>query len=570
MKYKNIANNRSSVWKNFKQDWPILNLSTTSFNIILTSYLIIAFNSIFLTKVDELHSTPGIPHFIFMITVVLLLFIVLHFFISLITYKYLHKSVAVLILISSAACYFYMDAYGIMIDKSMLQNVLETDFAEAHEIMPFSLFSTIFLLGVIPSLFVILLKITYPKIIRGTLINLRNILVSLVMLGLIAAVYYQDYASLFRSSPFIRDLAVPINFVNASKRVIKSKYFHSYKELITMGTDAKRGSLWRQNKKRVISVLVVGETARAENFSLNGYERNTNPSLSPLTTLNLSNFTSCGTTTAISLPCMFAKATREKFDSSAAEYTENLLDIIQRAGLPVYWIDNNSGCKGVCSRVKFIDVSEENDPELCIKSDQSLLKAECYDEILIKALKKTIASSDEDMFIVLHQKGSHGPAYYLRAPSQFQAFKPACESAELQVCSQEEIINAYDNSLLYTDFVVSKAIDELNNGSDEFDSSLIYVSDHGESLGENGLFLHGMPYIIAPSQQTHVPFVSWISDKYAERFNINISCMKNKSSQEFSHDNLFSSILGWINIETKEYSQGLDIFSSCQTKGKNS
>lgn len=569
MNNKVIANGRTSIWESVKQNCSKLSLSSTRFNIILTSYLIIAFNYIFLAKVDELHTTPGMPHLFFMMSAVVLLFIVLHFFISLITYKYLHKSLVALILISSAGSYFYMDTYGIMIDKSMAQNVLETDLAEAHEVMTFSLFSSVFLFGAIPALIAIFIKVNYPPIIKGTLINIRNILVSFVALGLIAAVYYQDYASLFRGNPFIRDMAVPINFVNATKGVIKDKFFHSHNDLITMGTDAKRGPLSQNNKKRVISVLVVGETARAENFSLNGYERITNPRLSPLITLNMNNFSSCGTTTAISVPCLFAKATRNKFDSTAADFTENLLDIVQRAGMPVYWLDNNSGCKDVCNRVTFIDVSNEKDPELCMGKEQGLLETECYDEILVKALKKTIASSNDDMFIVLHQKGSHGPAYYLRAPSQFQEFKPACESAELQFCSQEEIKNAYDNSLLYTDFIVSEVINELKFRSDEFDSSLIYVSDHGESLGENRIFLHGMPYMIAPSEQTHVPFVSWIPENYAQRFGIDTACMKNKAEQTFSHDNMFSSLLGWMNIETKEYTPDLDMFRSCHTKSMN-
>ena len=359
-------------------------------------------------------------------------------------------------------------------------------------------------------------------------------------------------------------MAVPVNFVNATKGIVKDTLFESNQELVTIGKDAKLGSILSNNKKRVISVLVMGETARAENFSLNGYERNTNPNLSHLITLNFTNFSSCGTTTAISVPCLFSKATRKQFNSAKADYTENLLDIVQRAGMPVYWIDNNSGCKEVCRRVNFIDVSKSDDLEFCTQKTSGFLKKECYDEILVKALKKTIASTDEDMFIILHQKGSHGPAYYLRTPNEFQQFQPLCKTSEMQFCRQQEIVNAYDNTILYSDFVISEVIEELHDSSEDYDSSLMYVSDHGESLGEKGLFLHGLPYMFAPSQQTDVPFMAWIPQSFAERFGIDIACLQSLSSEAFSHDNLFSTFLSWLNIETSEYTKDLDIFSSCR------
>ena len=538
--------------------------SPTILNLSVIVYLVVAFNHSLFEKIDDLHTSPGWDHALFMVSVVVLLSIIISFFLSFFTYKYIHKITLIVIIISSSITSFYMDTFGILIDKSMLQNVLETDVAEAHEILSFSLFSSVLIFGLIPALAIIFVSVSYPSFLKGSLINLRDILAALLLLGVIASIYYQDYASLFRNNAFIRDMAVPVNFVNATKGIVKDTLFESNQELVTIGKDAKLGSILSNNKKRVISVLVMGETARAENFSLNGYERNTNPNLSHLITLNFTNFSSCGTTTAISVPCLFSKATRKQFNSAKADYTENLLDIVQRAGMPVYWIDNNSGCKEVCRRVNFIDVSKSDDLEFCTQKTSGFLKKECYDEILVKALKKTIASTDEDMFIILHQKGSHGPAYYLRTPNEFQQFQPLCKTSEMQFCRQQEIVNAYDNTILYSDFVISEVIEELHDSSEDYDSSLMYVSDHGESLGEKGLFLHGLPYMFAPSQQTDVPFMAWIPQSFAERFGIDIACLQSLSSEAFSHDNLFSTFLSWLNIETSEYTKDLDIFSSCR------
>jgi len=547
-------------------------LSTTSFTLLITFYLLIAFNSIFLNKVSELHGEAVPGHFMFMVSLVVFLAVVLNFFLTLSAFRFILKPFTMFLLIGSAVAFYYMKTYGILIDVNMIENVLETDVGEATEIMTLGMFIDVIIWGLIPAIIVFYIPIHYGSFVKEIIRKVVTVVLSFMIIGIIAAGYYQDYASLFRSNHYIRDLAVPINFVNAFNSIIKTRYLKTTHTLTPLGQDAHLGEVWNvknsptMKDKRVITVLIVGETARAENFSLNGYSRITNPELSKLPIINFSNFHSCGTSTAVSLPCMFSRQDRKHYDGSEAKYTENVLDIINRAGIPVIWLDNNSGCKGVCSRVGFQSLSYAKDPENCVEGIKGEHHGECFDSILIKNMLEKIKETSGNLMLVLHQKGSHGPAYYLRTPPEFQQFKPFCKSAQLQLCSREEITNAYDNSLLYTDYIIANVIKRLQENQDQYDSALLYLSDHGESLGENRLFLHGLPYMIAPSQQTHVPALTWLSKGYAQRFNINLSCLKLKSTDEFSQDNLFDSLLGLMDIKTAEYQSGMDIFNSCQAK----
>jgi lipid A ethanolaminephosphotransferase len=256
---------------------------------------------------------------------------------------------------------------------------------------------------------------------------------------------------------------------------------------------------------------------------------------------------------------VFSALGRHKYSDSKARSQEGLLDVIKHAGLDVLWVDNNSGCKGVCDRVRVEDVSQP------VKGDPLCDSEECFDERLLRGLPELIRNARQDMVIVLHQKGSHGPAYWKRHPAAFKSFGPECETSDLSKCSQESIVAAYDNTIVYTDFVLAKAIDLLRNASKEdgIDTSLLYFSDHGESLGENNLYLHGAPYVISPKEQRHVPFMLWLSDSFRERFKLDQECLAARAKQEFSHDNIFHSTLGMLDINTAIYNPKLDLFSAC-------
>ncbi len=183
---------------------------------------------------------------------------------------------------------------------------------------------------------------------------------------------------------------------------------------------------------------------------------------------------------------------------------------------------------------------------------------------MLNDLQSYLNKLNGDAVIVLHQKGSHGPAYYLRYPNSFEKFKPVCTTSELQQCSQEEIVNAYDNTILYTDYVLAKVIDFLQNNSNKFDTGMLYVSDHGESLGENNLYLHGSPYAIAPKNQTHIPMLVWLSEGFRQRSQIDWQCLQQHKNDVYSHYHIFHSVLGLLEVETQVYHQGLDLFHSCK------
>jgi lipid A ethanolaminephosphotransferase len=346
----------------------------------------------------------------------------------------------------------------------------------------------------------------------------------------------------------------PLNSIWAVA-VVAAKPFQKPKTLQAVGTDA----VWagQAGAKPKILLLVVGETARSANFQLNGYGRATNPQLSARKdVLSFTQVASCGTSTAASLPCMFAPQGRTDFSDKL--YEEGLLDVLQRAGLAVLWIDNQSGCKGACARVPTVSTTNAKDPAYCSGD-------ECMDAIMVSRLDAEIAKLAPErrakgVVVVLHQMGSHGPAYFKRSPPAQKVFQPECQSNTLQDCPRQNIVNAYDNSLVYTDLVLNQAIAWLQSRADTARGALLYVSDHGESLGENNLYLHGLPYAIAPDFQKHVPWIAWNSPD----FGIDQTCLRQRRDTPISHDNLFHTVLGMMQVQTAVYDKNLDAYASCR------
>jgi lipid A ethanolaminephosphotransferase len=305
-----------------------------------------------------------------------------------------------------------------------------------------------------------------------------------------------------------------------------------------------------------VTIIVVGETARAMSFSLNGYGRDTNPRLALERSLvNFSDVSSCGTATAVSVPCVFSDLTRSGYSDDKARSKEGLLDVLRRAGMEVIWRDNNSGCKGVCDRVTFEDMSKPVPGSPFCNTD------DCYDEHLLEGLPALIRSAERDLVIVLHQKGSHGPAYWKRYPPGFGKFGPVCRTSELEKCSRDAIAAAYDNTILYTDHFLDRTIALLKEAG--VPASMLYFSDHGESLGEKNMYLHGAPYMFSPEEQRKVPMMLWMSDSFTSRFHIDRGCLAARSGQRFSHDNVFHSTLGMLNVNTAVYNAKLDLFQAC-------
>jgi len=302
----------------------------------------------------------------------------------------------------------------------------------------------------------------------------------------------------------------------------------------------------------------VGETARSKSFSLNGYSKQTNQYTQKKNIVSFSNMHSCGTATAVSVPCMFSRLSKNNYSKRKATHQQNLLDIVHLAGTDILWIDNNGSCKSVCKRVNTIYLNTDKKNPLC---DGEY----CFDGALLGPFKKKLANLTHDnTLIVLHMIGSHGPTYYRRYPAEKALFLPDCQRSDIQNCSNDALVNTYDNTIAYTDFVLAEIIDELQVKSEELDinMSMLYVSDHGESLGEKGVYLHGLPYTFAPNEQTHIPLLYWDNDINASS---RISCLQEMSSTKISHDNLFDSMLSMVNVKSKTYNHKLDIFHSCKS-----
>ncbi|HEU4851433.1 MAG TPA: phosphoethanolamine--lipid A transferase [Telluria sp.] len=487
---------------------------------------------------------------------------VFNMLLSVASLPYLQKPVLMLILVCSAAASYFVDRYGVQIDKAMIQNVVETDMREATELFNLRFVATLLLLGALPALLVARTPVHYDTVRRQAVKAGGWFLLSLAIAAALLFAFSKTLAPALREHRELRFLLAPTNYLQAVNGYVRQKLAQPV-VVAPLGTDALRGPAWTAQGRRTVTVIVVGETARAVNFSLNGYARNTNPELARQDGLvNFSNVESCGSATAVSVPCVFSALGRGAYSDSKARSQEGLLDVLSHAGFRVVWRDNNSGCKGVCDRVERVDVSVPVAGNAMCGAD------ECYDERLLAGLPDLIRSSTRDLVVVLHQKGSHGPDYYKRYPARYARFGPVCETNELEKCERAAIVAAYDNSILYTDHVLSSAIDLLREAGqrEDVDTALLYFSDHGESLGEKSMYLHGAPMIVAPSEQTHVPMMLWMSDRFAQRFHIDQRCLSARSAQPFSHDNVFHSVLGMLNVSTAVYDSSLDLIQAC-TRG---
>ena len=488
----------------------------------------------------------------------LMIFSAFNLVLTLVAFRPLLKPVLMLLFLISAGVAYFMAQYGVLIDAGMLRNFAETNAAEVRDLLSLKLFVYIGLLGVLPCWLLFKTPINYRRWPKELLSKLLVGVASAAVIGMVALANYQGLSSLFRNHHELRLMVVPSNYIGASLGYLREQVASAKQPFITLGEDASRNPAWQTHGRKSLTVLVVGESARAENFGILGYNRDTTPTLDKEAGLiAFTDVQSCGTETAVSVPCMFSNMGRKNYDASIAKNEEGLLDVLKRAGLEVIWRDNQSGCKGTCDRVTVQDVSNLKDPNLCANS-------ECRDEILLQGLQHFIDTLDKDTVLVLHQMGSHGPEYFKRYPKEYEHFTPVCESNALDNCSRESIVNGYDNTLVYTDHVLSTLIDLLRANQDKVDTAMLYLSDHGESLGEYNLFLHGTPYMLAPEQQKHVAMLAWFSDSYQKSFSVDTHCLQLSREKPLSQDNLFHSMLGLLEVNSHVYNRDLDLFANCR------
>ena len=468
------------------------------------------------------------------------------------------KPVLMLLFLISAGVAYFMSQYGVLIDAGMLRNFAETNVTEVRDLLSLKLLAYIVFLGVVPSWILWKVPVDYRRWHRELFSKVIVSFASVAVIGGVALANYQGLSSLFRNHHELRLMLVPSNYIGASAGYLREQVASAQQPFVKIGEDAQRDVALQNHPRKSLTVLVVGESARAENFGILGYDRDTTPTLDKEAGLiAFTDVHSCGTETAVSVPCMFSNMGRKNYDASKAKNEEGLLDVLKRAGIDVIWRDNQSGCKDTCNRVTVQNVSNLKDPTLCANS-------ECRDEILLQGLQGFIDHLDKDTVLVLHQMGSHGPEYFKRYPKEYEHFTPVCESNALNNCSRESIVNGYDNTLVYTDHVLSSLIDVLRSNQDKVDTAMLYLSDHGESLGEYNLFLHGTPYMLAPEQQKHVAMLAWFSDSYQKSYSVDTHCLQMTRDKPLSQDNLFHSMLGLLEVHSSVYQQDLDMFAGCR------
>lgn len=531
-------------------------ISSMTLAVIVALYLLLIFNKTFWQHVFQAFNYDYAPITAIAIGVACL-FIALTVTFSV---KYLIKPVFIIFILAGSVASWFTDEFGTIIDRDMIANAVETTSAEAANLISPAFLLHIFLTGIIPVLLILWVKIKHFPILKKVLFNLSIIVPCLLIAVFCTLITSRQLISTLREHNEIIRIVNPILPIgNAVKYIVRREHAKT-RVFKQVGLDAKVVPFQPQNHRPRVAIVVAGETARAEDFSLQGYDKETNPELKKRNVIYFANATSCGTATAQSLPCMFSPYPRKEFTIARAVSTNSLPDILQNAGIKVEWWDNNTGSKGVADRIKTVSFYGGKDPAFCIDG-------ECQDGIMLKKLDEWLDHIDSDSVLFIHQLGSHGPAYFERYPEAFSRFRPDCRKTVFSECTPEEIRNAYDNTIFYTDFFLSTIIDSLNKRSDKFDSAMFYMSDHGESLGENGLYLHGMPYSIAPKEQTHIPFILWMSNSFADTMNVDLGCIGKVSDViPISHDNLFPSVLTMMNVKTTLKDERLDIFKSCQNR----
>jgi lipid A ethanolaminephosphotransferase len=435
-----------------------------------------------------------------------------------------------------------------------MQNFFETNLSEATSYLNLRVILHFTITALIPVILLTKANITYKNFWGELLSKLKIISICLLIIASIGGLFYKDYASIARNNQKIGKDIIPVYSISKFFKYIKKEYLTSKLPYTKLAEDAKL-----EEDDKYLVIFLVGETARAQNYQLNGYERETNKYTKNIENLfYFSKVSSCGTATAISLPCMFSMLNKNDYSREKFEAQDNVLDILKRAGIEMLWIDNNTGCKEVCKDIRSLST-------LDVKN-MNCKDENCDDGVFLNILDEEISNfDDKNAVIYMHLIGSHGPTYYKRYPREKAEFLPDCQTSDIQNCSDEEIINSYDNTILYTDYVMSKIISYLKDNQKGRKVAVFYVSDHGESLGEKGLYLHGMPYVVAPDYQTKVPLIFWFSDELIKHENYDLDCIRNTAkNSEFSHDNITHTLLDLMDVETEAYIKDKDILEKCE------
>jgi lipid A ethanolaminephosphotransferase len=572
-------------------------LGANALLLLVVAYVVVALNTRFWGIVFDSPGLAGLRGFGVIAAIAAALFALTLLMVLPLSLRWTFKPGLTLVLILAAGAAYFIGDYGAVIDRHALASVYETDAREAGEWLNLRMLLSIGALGVLPAIFVWWTQVDWQKPVRELFSRLKLALLAFALLGVAALGFGKDVASLLRNHMELRHIANPFALLAANLSYLDHAR-NDNRPLKKIGLDARRGDAMRSSERPLVLVLAIGESMRAASLDLNGYGRDTDFDLHPLPAVNFGKVSSCGTNTATSLPCMFSDLGRRGYDDATAKHRENVLDVLMRGGYDVLWLDNNTGSKGIAARAREVRMDGRDNPALCNAEG-------CYDQTLVETLRETLPTIRRDTVIVVYLLGSHGPAYYSRYPQEFKVFQPECLTNELQSCSDAQLRNTYDNTVLYSTHVLAEIASLLGEkralinrytpgemkchvlrahgtrgtvqdcpaplappahtaGADAgFDAAMLFVSDHGESLGEHGLYLHGAPYAIAPDEQTHVPMLFWTSDRFGARRGIDLTCVRSRADTPLSHDNFFHSVLGLTDVDTAVHKPELDVFATC-------
>ena len=535
-----------------------IRLSHHSLAALIALYFATIINLPIYLELKQIFADSAQVSVLFAISIPLFFWAVFNLLLQLMSWPYLAKPILAFLAFLAGALTFGTLSYGLVYDTNMLINAMETNASEAGSYQSVNLWIWIFFLGILPALLILLIPLKKPASVGGFLLKkLGMIALSLVIVGIIAALCYKDFASVGRNNSYLRKMIIPNEFVYSGYKLARDelKTPVPFKQI---GTDPAQEPAALSAEKPSLLVLMIGETARAQNVSYYGYERDTTPFTRPLDPIVFGPVESCGTATATSLPCMLSLLGRTDYDRDVALNQDNLLAVLKRAGVDVTWIDNDGGDKRQASGITNSRIDN-------LVVDANCNGTSCFDQILVDEMPKAIQAMSGNRVVVLHLIGSHGPTYFERYPKNMEAFTPACPRSDIENCTPEEIVNTYDNTIRYTDYINAEVIKYLKTQEDQFDVSAVYLSDHGESLGENGLYLHGLPYNIAPDTQKRVPMIMWLSEGTQKRLKVDEACLRDEGKKPgISHDNLFHTLLGLAQVNTGVRDDSLNLLASCQ------
>lgn len=459
-------------------------------------------------------------------------------------------------LVAALASHF-VQSLGTVLDPAMLRNALHTEWAEARELLGLSLWLHIGVL-LLPA-WLLIAQVQLPQAApRARWRALGRWLLALgLLIGLLLA-NFQPLASLMRNHKPLRYQILPAAPLWSLPRSLLAEGQQAAQQREPIGLDARPGPSWARAARPRLLVLVIGETARAANWGRrqlpDGSWRDTTPQLREQTDLlQWPMASSCGTDTETSVPCLFAPVGRRDYDEARIRRQQSLLHVLDHAGVRVHWVDNQSGCKGVCDGLPSTQLQ-------CVGG-------RCLDDALLASLPAALQqarSQGGTQLLVLHMLGNHGPAYHRRVPEGFAPYQPVCASDDLGRCEREAIVNAYDNAIRHSDALLASLWGALRGASEQVDTALIYLSDHGESLGEAGLYLHGLPYAIAPREQTEVPLLMGIAPAWAAARGWQPDCLRRLPQQQAaSHEHLFHTVLGLLDVRSAVYAPDWDLLAGC-------